>query len=82
MVCIIVLPPTFFLPREKKRKGVTVRDRVRKNNDGVVLRTFCAYRPFFSKGFIPLQNHPNCRLAACRPTTKTNRIKTNKNNGK
>ena len=40
MVCIIVLPPTFFLPREKKRKRVTVRNRVRKNNDGAVLRTF------------------------------------------
>ena len=82
MVCIIVLPPPFFLPREKKRKGVTVRDRVRKNNDGVVLRTFLCIPTFFSKGFIPLQNHPNCRLAACRPTTKTNQIKTNKNNGK
>ena len=31
------------------------------------LGLFRAYRRFFRKGFIPLQNHPNCRLAACRP---------------
>ena len=49
MVCIIVLPPSFFLPREKKRKGVTVRDRVRKNNDGVVLRTFLCISTVFQK---------------------------------
>lgn len=83
MVCIIVLPPTFFLPREKKRKGVTVRDRVRKNNDGILFRTISCISAVFQKRihtFAEPSQLQACRLQA--KTTKTNRIKTNKNNGK
>ena len=64
MVCIIVLPPTFFLPREKKRKGVTVRNRVRKNNDGAVLRTFLCISAVYQKR-IHTFAEPS-QLQACR----------------
>lgn len=83
MVCIIVLPPTFFLPREKKRKGVTVRDRVRKNNDGILFRTISCISAVYQQRihtFAEPSQLQACRLQA--KTTKTNRIKTNKNNGK
>lgn len=72
MVCIIVLPPTFFLPREKKRKRVTVRNRVRKNNDGAVLRTFLCISAVYQKR-IHTFAEPS-RLQACHLQTSYKKL--------
>lgn len=67
MVCIIVIPPTFFLPREKKRKGVTVRNGVHKNNDGILFRTISCISAVFQQR-IHTFAEPS-QLLACRLQT-------------